>query len=150
MSAGLTYYDNRNKVESTLLNTIYTAEVVDRLGGSTYGTPILKYTRTRTKSYSYVGLSKATAKSCVAAKQAQCTRTFYNWYSRNGSWYQDRTAKGMYKELVAGIQASKRDGELWEVQIQVNEVAIVYLLGESMDIDQTFRAYLGDWNYDED
>ena len=150
MSAGLTYYDNRNKVESTLLNTIYTAEVVDRLGGSTYGTPILKYTRTRTKNYSYVGLSKATARSCVAAKQAQYTRTFYNWYSRNGSWYQDRTAKGMYKELVAGIQASKRDGELWEVQIQVNEVAIVYLLGESMDIDQTFRAYLGDWNYDED
>lgn len=150
MSAGLNYFDSRNKVESTLLNTLYQSEVIGRFGGTTYGTPIMKYTRTRTKTYSYVGLNKATAKSCVDAKRSQYTRTYYYWNNINGMWRQDRTSNGMYKELVANIQASKRDGSLWDVEIQVNEIAIVYLLGESMDLEQTFRAYLGDWNYDED
>ena len=150
MSAGLNYYDNRNKVESTLLQTIYTSEIIGRLGGVSWGTPSMKYTRYRTKNYSYVGMNKATAKLCVDAKIAQYTRTYYNWYQRNGIWVQDKTIDGQYKELVAGVQASKRDGELWDVEIQVNEVAIVYLFGMSLDIEQTFRAYLGDWNYDED
>lgn len=150
MSAGLNYFDNRNKVESTLLQTLYTSEVVGHLSGYSWGTPSMKYTRYRTKNYSYVGMSKATAKQCVDAKVAQYTRTFYNWYQKNGLWLQDRTRDGMYTELVAGVQATKRDGELWDVEIQVNEVAIVYLFGETIDIEQTFRAYLGDWNYDED
>lgn len=149
MSAGLTYYDNRNKVESTLLNTLYTSEVIGRMGNTTYGTPIMKYTRTRTKTYFYTGLNKATAKNCVTAKQEQYTRTYYNWICVNGLWRQDKT-NGMYKELVADIQASKRDGSLWDVEIQVNEVAIVYLLGESSNLNQTFTTYLGNWNYDED
>ena len=150
MSAGLNYYDNRNKVESTLLQTIYTSEIIDRLGNSNYGTPIMKYTRYRTKTYSYIGMNKATAKSCVDAKNAQYTRTYYTWYNKNGLWVQDKTFSGRYTELVAGVQASKRDGALWDVEIQVNETAIVYLLGQSMNIEQTFRGYLGDWNYDED
>ena len=150
MSAGLNYYDNRNKVESTLLQTLYTTEIVGRLGGVSWGTPSVRYTRYRTKNYSFVGMSKATARQCVNAKIAQYTRTFYSWYQKGGVWVQDRTRDGQYKELVAGVHASKRDGELWDVEIQVNEVAVVYLFGESMDIEQTFRAYLGDWNYVED
>ena len=150
MSAGLNYFDNKNKVESNLLQTIYTAEIIGHLGGVSWGTPSMKYTRYRTKNYSFVGMNKTTAKQCVNAKVAQYTRTFYNWYQKNGLWVQDKTRSGQYQELVASVQAIKRDGELWDVEIQVNEVAIVYLFGESMNIEQTFRGYLGDWDYDED
>ena len=57
---GLTYYDNRNKVENTLLTTNFTSEIISQ--------HVRRYTRVRTKSYSYIGLSKSTARSCVTDK----------------------------------------------------------------------------------
>ena len=146
MAAGLNYYDDRNKVESTLLQTQYLAEVVGYIGS----VPQYKYTRIRTKNYSYVGLDKETAKRCVTEKLDQYTRTFWNWYQDyTGRWMQDKSTKGRYQECVAGINAQKQGGSLWAVQIQVNEVAIAYLYGQSVDLEQTFKYYLGEWSYDE-
>lgn len=61
---GLTYYDDRNKVETNLLQTQYVVERLEKNGS----VQPLKYTRIRTKTYSYVGLSRSTAKACVTAK----------------------------------------------------------------------------------
>ena len=43
---------------------------------------------------------------------------------------------------------------MYSTQIQVNEVAIVYLMGVSNDLEKTFNAYGygkdNGWTYDED
>lgn len=126
---GLTYYDDRNKVESSLLQTQYTTERLDRCGSTYY----MKYTRIRTKTYSFVGLSRTTAKACVNAKLRQYTRRYFNWVNERGVWRMDRTYENSYEALVANIQATKQDGELYNVEIQVNETCVVYSLGTIRD-----------------
>lgn len=64
----LNYYDDRNKVETQLLTTQYLSERVGYFGVGTFGEPIIKYTRIRTKSYSYVGMDKETARRCANEK----------------------------------------------------------------------------------
>lgn len=144
---GLTYYDNRNKVESTLLQSQYITENLGRVG-STYQ---MKYTRIRTKNYSYVGLSKTTAKNCVNAKLAQYTRTYYYWSNERGYWRMNRTFDNQYKACVANVQASKQEGELYNVEIQVNEECVIYSNGIIFDEDlpRVFENYFEGWQYDE-
>ena len=144
---GLTYYDNRNKVESTLLQSQYITENLGRVG-STYQ---MKYTRIRTKNYSYVGLSRTTAKNCVNAKLAQYTRTYYYWSNERGYWRMNRTFDNQYKASVANVQASKQEGELYNVEIQVNEECVIYSNGVILeeDLPRVFENYFEGWQYDE-
>ena len=144
---GLTYYDNRNKVESTLLQSQYLVEHLPRNGSNRP----MKYTRIRTKTYSYVGLSKSTAKACVNAKLQQYTRTYYYWTEERGYWRYNKTYDNQYQALVASVSASKQEGELYNVEIQVNEECVLYSNNPIVDewLEQTFVNYFGDWSYDE-
>jgi hypothetical protein len=144
---GLTYYDDRNKVESSLLQTYYQVEHLDRVG-SQYP---MKYTRIRTKNYSYVGLSRTTAKACVEAKLAQYTRTYYYWENVRGRWEMKRTYDNQYQSLVASVQASRQAGDLYNVDIQVNEECVIYSNGIILDqwLESTFNNYFPNWTYDE-
>ena len=150
----LNYYDNRNKIETSLLTTQYLTERVGYVGAGAFGQPIMKYTRIRTKSYSYVGMDKETARRCANEKLQKYTRRFWNWDYINGMWRQNRTYDGMYFETCASASATKQDGEMYSTEIQVNEVAIVYVMGASDDLEQTFNAYGygkdDGWTYDED
>ena len=145
---GLTYYDNRNKVESTLLQSQYMTEQLDKVGYYTYQ---FKYTRIRTKNYSFVGLSRTTAKACVADKLRQYTRTYYYWVNERGYWRYKQTRDNQYQACVASLQATKQEGELYNVEIQVNEECIIYSVGEILDADlpRVFDTYFSGWNYDE-
>lgn len=150
---GLNYYDDRNKVENQLLNTQYQYEFLEPYGY----TPMTKITRIRTKTYSYVGLSKTTAKECVKAKQQKYTRRYYYWQQRYGIWEMQKVTSNSYLQLVASVQATRQEGELYNVEIQVNEECVAYVLGSSYDVDQVFNGQFTDWesgheapwNYDE-
>ena len=65
----LSAYGNENKVEHTALKIWLNQKLHV---GNYY-----RYTRTATKSYSYVGMDKATALSCAYEKQRQ-----YQYYER--------------------------------------------------------------------
>nr|DAI30931.1 MAG TPA: hypothetical protein [Caudoviricetes sp.] len=111
----------------------------------------MKYTRTRTKTYSFIGLSKTTAKKCVDDKMKQYTRTFYTWTQQaGGTFVQNKNEKGAYTQLVASVQAQNAGGQLWDVNIQVNEQTVIYMLGRSLNIGASFDYYTGTWDYDED
>lgn len=56
----LSYYDDRNKVENQLL-TIWLRQ--EQHVGDIY-----KFSRIATKNYSYIGMDKATATSCLYEK----------------------------------------------------------------------------------
>ena len=101
----LTYYDDRNKVESELLK-IYLYQQYH--SGSTYG-----YRRVATKRYSYEGMDKATALSCMYEKTSQ-----YQYYE---SLY-DQQLSATKKNLVQGanVQALHDAGEMYRVEIDVN------------------------------
>ena len=144
---GLTYYDDRNKVESSLLQSQFLTERLDNVGSFSQ----FKYTRIRTKTYSYVGLSRSTAKACVADKLRQYTRTYYYWVNERGYWRYNQVYENSYQACVADIQASKQEGELYNVEIQVNEECIIYSVGEieSTDLDRVFGTYFVGWDYDE-
>lgn len=144
---GLTYYDDRNKVESSLLQTYFQTEHLDR----TWGAYPMKYTRIRTKNYSYVGLSRTTAQACVAAKQAQYTRTYYYWTNERGIWRMNRTFDNQYQALVAQVQATRQGGGLYNVDIQVNEEAVIYSNNpiDVQNLDYVFNNYFPNWSYDE-
>lgn len=147
---GLTYYDSRNKVESNLLQTQYQDEIIQFYGTSQIH-PIMKYTRTRTKTYSFVGLSKTAAKKCVNDKMKQYTRTFYTWTQQpGGTFIQNKNEKGSYTQQVATVQAQNAGGQLWNVSIQINEQAVIYTLGRSLNLEASFDYYVGAWDYDED
>lgn len=143
---GLTYYDDRNKVESTLLQTQYIVEKLDKVG--TYEPRRIR--RIRTKTYSYVGLSRSTAKRCVEDKLNQYTRRYWYWTEERGKWTLNKVYSNSYEACVASIQATRQGGDLYNVEIQVNEETIAYInIGEITNMETFFSYYFGTWNYDE-
>lgn len=156
---GLTYYDNRNKVENQLLNTQYQYEFLEPYDSGSAYVPYTKITRIRTKSYSYVGLSKSTARQCVKDKLQKYTRRYYYWTQSAGGVYDmNKVTSNSYLQLVANVNATRQDGELYTVEIQVNETCIAYVLGSNYDVDQVFNGRFTEWQggrevpwtYDED
>lgn len=151
----LNYYDDRNKEEDSLLDDQITMEIDSRWGLTTdrYN---WKITRRRTKEYKYVGMDRATAKACVAAKRAQYLRTFYTWTFTNGRWVQNRDAASMYKQSVANIKPQRMTGSMWNVVIQVDETCICYVQSDAtgssiLDPEAAIDAACGSasWSYDE-
>lgn len=61
------------------------------------------------------------------------------------------TYDNSYDALVASVQATKQEGELYNVEIQVNEEAVVYSNGAIQEqwLDMAFDNYYPNWNYDE-
>ena len=151
----LNYYDDRNKEEDTLLDEQITMEIDSRSGntGDNYN---WKITRRRTKDYKYVGMDRATAKACVAAKRAQYLRTFYTWTFKNGRWVRNTDAANRYKQSVATIKPQRMTGSMWNVVIQVDETCICYVCVSAtgsaiVDPNAAVDSACGsaEWSYDE-
>ena len=151
----LNYYDDRNKEEDSLLDEQITMEIDSRSGnsGNMYN---WKITRRRTKEYKYVGMDRATAKLCIAAKRAQYLRTFYTWTFTNGRWVRNTTPASMYKQSVANIKPQRLTGSMWNVLIQVDETCVCYVRADAagsgiLDPGAAVDANCGSasWSYDE-
>lgn len=151
----LTSYSDYNKYESTLLKTWFDNPEKVIVGGSQSGEPNIwwKYTRHRTKNYQYVGMDKETAKACMDAKIEQYNRTMYNWIQTgsNRDFEMPITDDNSYRQQVAQVQASKQNGCLWNVDIQVDETVVAYFhLNKPQDPYAAFNQfYWANWSYDE-
>ena len=152
----LNYYDDRNKEEDSFLDEEIIMELDSYTGSQGSGSFNWKITRRRTKDYKYVGMDKATAKACAAAKRAQYLRTFFTWTFKNGLWVQNRTNASMYKQCVANVKPQRLTGNMWNVVIQVDETCVCYLHGgpntpSMIDPNYTMDSYCGSasWSYDE-
>ena len=151
----LTTYDDTNKEEDSLLDEQITMEIDSRLGsnGNLYN---WKITRRRTKDYKYVGMDRATARACMAAKRAQYLRTFYTWTFLNGQWVKNTNPATIYKQSVANVKAQRMTGSMWNVTIQVDETCICYvpsnatgstIIDPAAEVDAHCGS--GSWSYDE-
>lgn len=104
----LSYYDDRNKVENQLL-TIWLRQ--EQHVGDIY-----KFSRIATKNYSYIGMDKATATSCLYEKQAK-----YKYYENvNAIISGDLSVLGQELKDGADVAASHDGGGMWHVDINVN------------------------------
>ena len=86
-----------------------------------------QYTRSATKSYRYVGMTYATAKSCKAAMISKYTRTFKNseWNAQSGSTeHFSESSSNNASILMADIALVCVGGVAWDVIINVNEVDV--------------------------
>lgn len=101
----LNYYDDTNKVEHTALK-LWLAQTYHF--GSYY-----RFSRTVTKTYSYVGMDKATALTCAYAKQAQ-----YQYHE--GLYNPDIQATERKLVQGANVEAVHDDGGMWHVDINVD------------------------------
>ena len=151
----LNTYTDANKEEDTLLDEQITMEIDSRhgLSGNLFN---WKITRRRTKDYKYVGMDRATAKACMAAKRAQYLRTFHTWTFKNGRWVQNTDAASAYKQSVANVKPQRLTGSMWNVVIQVDETCICYVASDAtgssiLDPNAAVDAACGsaEWSYDE-
>jgi len=126
-----------NKVTQQLLMVNYTCvpDVVN-------DTNCFRITRYASKQYSYIGLDIASAEQGAQDKVKQYTRFIRRYDIQNGQvvW----SPAGMLSQ--AQIQATRDDGGLYTVDIQVNEVDEVLSLSDMNDYSQAF-TWIGT-NYD--
>ena len=151
----LDFYNDTNKEEDTLLDEQITMTLDARVQGSSslYNWKIV---RRRTKDYKYVGMDRATAKACMAAKRAQYLRTFYTWTFTNGRWQRNVQPAATYKQSVATVTPQRLTGSMWNVRIQVDETCIAYVIADAagsaiVDPSAAVDAACGSgsWSYDE-
>lgn len=143
--SGLSSYSDLNKHTSQGLTTVY----LTRHDMTSQSHEFWQYTRVRTKRYSYTGMTKAAAYACADAKIALYMRTYRYWSYYNGRWRMNLTQDGIYTDLVADIAVVHTGGDLWEVQISVDETAVIYMAHPPEDIGTAFEGYYGVWEYDE-
>lgn len=147
MEPGLTYYDKRNYVETALKSVSYTT---DTITSGFYGQfTSYKYTRTVSKTYKFVGLSRSTALQCIKDKEQMYTRRYGLWETKTGNndWRFFASKGG--QQTCAGITANRTGGQLWEVEIQVNETSCVYSKTHwTKNLDDLFSQYYN-WEYDD-
>lgn len=135
----LNYYDDRNKVEHTALKIWLNQK---QHWGNYYW-----FTRTATKTYSYVGMDKKTAISCAYDKQSQ-----YQYYET----LYDQQMSAYTKNMVQGanVEAIHQDGNLWNVDINVDvndECSFIYDgQGEPSIQYINSKFYLQDFDEDPD
>ena len=123
MSEGLSTYGDNNRIVDIRLTTLYTA----RYDSTSQSAPYWEYTRLRTKSYRYVGLTDAACDACVSAMQSLYNRRMYNWKWDGSRWAQDKSTTGTYSTHVAQITPRREDGGTWTVQVDVDEMVYLYL-----------------------
>lgn len=147
-------YTDANKEEESLLDEVIIMELDSRTQNpAVYN---WKLTRRRTKDYKYVGMDRATAKACMAAKRAQYLRQFFTWTFTNGRWVKNTRPGTMYKQSVANITPQRLTGNMWNVRIQVDETCIAYVAADAngsaiLDPNAAIDAACGSasWEYDE-
>lgn len=159
----LEYFDNRNKRTDVPLHVSYSHEQIThfndryRLHGAPVGGNWWKFTRRAQKTYSYVGLSRSAASRCAEEKNNMYTRPFAHWVEyRNPAgdpmfamrFRGERapqipfTQADKYYRTVATVNVTRGDGELYSVQITVDESIVVYkLFADSKRINLTNAEY---------
>ena len=152
----LNTYGDENKEESSLLDEEITMSIDSPMGHGNSAYYNWKIVRRRTKDYMYVGMDRATAKACMAAKRAQYLRTFYTWTFTNGRWERNLDPRATYKQSVATVRAERLTGSMWNVRIQVDETCVAYVMSDAMgssivDPAAAVDAACGSaqWSYDE-
>lgn len=113
-------FSDANKSTSTALCVRYFVEYVDY---SYY-----RVTRTATKAYSYVGMTKSAADSCAASKRALYTRNHIILDTVNtvpvGSTGRKMPGALAVYGCAAEISLNSYRGDTWNVDISVNETDI--------------------------
>lgn len=144
---GLTYYDQRNYVETQLRRVSYSTDV---LTSGFYGQfTSYMYTRNVTKTYKFTGLSRSTALRCIKEKEAMYTRDYGLWKTTTGNndWHYYPYKGG--QQSCASVSATRLGGGLWDVEIQVNETCFVYSKTHwTQNLDDLFSQYYN-WSYDD-
>ena len=122
----LTTWTDANRYDSTALQTVYKLEIVSNETGAD-GFFWFRITRTRTKSFQFVGLSADAAVSCAAAMYERYIRSIPSWtcYTSQAGrqyWY----SQGGVRTPCASVETSHRDGHMWEVNVQLSEEVCAY------------------------
>ena len=133
----LTTLTDYNKVTQQLLMIYYTCvpDVVNN-------TNCFRITRYASKQYSYIGLDMESAEQGALDKVKQYTRFIRRYDIQNGQvvW----SSGGMLSQ--AQIQATRDDGGLYSVDIQVNEVDEVLSLTDMPDYSKAFTWIASDYD----
>ena len=129
-----TTYGDGNKVTSSGLSIRYSVLP---------GTSGYEVTRYATKSYSFVGMDRTTAKSCASAKRSQYTRQYSRVSTAGVS-----AAEVTVVECPCDIAETPQGGGMWQVQISVNETDTKPASDIPADPASLFAAANGR-NYDE-
>lgn len=143
MSLLNSHSNSTNKVTHTALDVRY--EAGDFTWGALPGglTSPREVHRYATKSYSYVGMTLAAAKTCAAAKRNKYTRTRKYW-----TFETDHFVYHAATRCQADISVVHDDGDCYHVDINVNEDDMVCLIG-SLPSDLKTLFNLDDVHYDE-
>ena len=128
-------YDNSNKVTDVGLSVTYRQN---------FNGQYWEITRMAKKQYQFIGMDKATAYECAAAKRTQYTRAFARIDTTN-----DSPASVSVVECPSDIAPQHRDGDVWSVSISVNEQDIVASQTRVTD-PATLFTDANARNYDED
>lgn len=108
-------------------------------------------TRTATKSYSYIGMTRAAAEACRLAKIAQYTRKYIRLDSINTRTVDDKVLPGIEEvtECAAEIYARRDHGDAWRVDISVRESDVIGTKEPTEDPAELFEDWTKDRTYDE-
>lgn len=132
----------RYRVTPRYVGDIKRPMIIDATGAD--GTTLYEVARYATKSYAYVGLTKAAAKACRDSKIAKYTRVHLDdteWDSTS-IWDESRNCG-------AAVEISSV-GSSYKVSIEVNETDVLYFAARPTDnIETVFARRLGSLDYDE-
>lgn len=147
-----TTYTDTNRVVSNPLTTLFEFEYKGLIGAT--NRERWDITRTRTKSYEYVGLEESAVEGCVAYLNALWNRPFYDI----NAWTYDVSTgfsrpEVRTKELVAKITTKRDAGGVCIVAVLVDEVMQLPLDTSPLDyeiqgLQNLFTARIGTFDYD--
>lgn len=122
-----TTYGSFNRVVSEELSTTYTRETILK-ADSDVGAAYYKYTRTRTKQYKYIGMTRAAAVQCANNLNVKYARYIcpYVWDNDGKRWEMDVATNDKLEIVQAGHAVPVNvAGDDWEVNVEVSEVITV-------------------------
>lgn len=131
--ATLTTWGAANRVVTQDLASSFTREDVASTDSDVYvyggrvAVAYYKYTRNRTKEYSYIGMDRATAYRCCAAMNALYCRPVWRWqFDDQTLEWKMRSASDLTNrdyECIVGGEAKivHAEDDIWHVNIIVNE-----------------------------
>ena len=100
--------------------------------------------RYTTKSFSYVGLTEAAAKTAADTIAAGLKRTYYIW-QENDEGELDHISVQLMQDEVAAVHDS---GPMWRVDVNVNEDDVYYV--DNIESDISLAGWPSGGNYRED
>jgi len=148
VSALIDHYSSANRAIESSLNVMYFKRLVP---GLWVGTSVVsssssvtyshmhEYHRVARKTYKYVGMTKTGADECAEAMKSIYTRTvkYQRWNSTAGYMGDWETIVSTGSEISSEIVIRHVGGDMWEVDISVNEDSIFM---SKTDTPQTYSV----------